>query len=94
MEELFAALGTDARLLILDLIRRHDGINNQEIVEQMRLHKRPIDQPTVSHHLRVLRQANLITSTVNGLYRHYSIVPETFLTLQRYLDVFVKVTIS
>jgi len=32
-------------------------------------------QPTVSHHLKVLREAGLVTSTKRGTWVHYSAVP-------------------
>lgn len=33
-------------------------------------------QPTVSHHLRVLREAGLIEGTKQGRWVHYRVVPE------------------
>ncbi len=33
----------------------------------------PIKQPTVSHHLKILREAGLVESEKNGLWMHYSI---------------------
>jgi ArsR family transcriptional regulator, arsenate/arsenite/antimonite-responsive transcriptional repressor len=32
-------------------------------------------QPTVSHHLKVLREAGLVTSTKRGTWVHYAAVP-------------------
>ncbi len=38
----------------------------------------PLDltQPTISHHLKVLREAGLVTSERRGTWVHYRIVPE------------------
>jgi len=32
----------------------------------------PLEQPTISHHLRVLREAGLVTSQKHGLWAFYS----------------------
>lgn len=37
-------------------------------------------QPTVSHHLRVLREAGLIVAEPRGRYTYYRLVPETIET--------------
>jgi ArsR family transcriptional regulator len=34
-------------------------------------------QPTVSHHLKVLREAGLVESTRRGTWAYYRLVPET-----------------
>lgn len=36
-----------------------------------------LSQPTVSHHLRVLREAGLVVGERRGRWVHYSVVPET-----------------
>ena len=36
----------------------------------------PVKQPTVSHHLRILRNAGLITSERRGLWTYYSVRDE------------------
>jgi len=36
----------------------------------------PVKQPTVSHHLRILRKAGLITSERRGLWTYYSVRDE------------------
>ena len=33
-------------------------------------------QPTVSHHLKILREAGLVTSRKHGTWVHYRVVPE------------------
>jgi ArsR family transcriptional regulator len=35
-----------------------------------------LSQPTISHHLRVLRDAGLVTSTKRGTWAYYRLVPE------------------
>ena len=34
-------------------------------------------QPTISHHLKVLREAGLVESTRRGTWAYYRVVPET-----------------
>lgn len=36
-----------------------------------------LSQPTVSHHLKVLREAGLVVGERRGRWVHYSVVPET-----------------
>ncbi|MEO8106732.1 MAG: metalloregulator ArsR/SmtB family transcription factor [Actinomycetes bacterium] len=42
-------------------------------------------QPTVSHHLKVLREAGLITSRKHGTWVHYRAVPEELTALRQVL---------
>jgi ArsR family transcriptional regulator, arsenate/arsenite/antimonite-responsive transcriptional repressor len=41
-----------------------------------------VSQPTVSHHLRVLREAGVVTSERRGTWIHYSLVPEAIARLR------------
>jgi ArsR family transcriptional regulator len=36
-----------------------------------------LSQPTISHHLKVLREAELVESTRRGTWAYYSVKPET-----------------
>lgn len=36
----------------------------------------PLNQPTVSHHLRILREAELVTSERRGTWVYYRIAPD------------------
>ena len=42
-------------------------------------------QPTVSHHLKILREAGLITSRKHGTWVHYRAVPEALASLRQVL---------
>ena len=46
-----------------------------------------ITQPTVSHHMKKLVDAGLITRHQRGKWAHYSVVPEAFDQLRNLLDV-------
>src|SRR5262249_43121745 len=42
----------------------------------------PLNQPTVSHHLRILRDAGLVTCERRGTWVYYRIAPDTPLRIQ------------
>ncbi len=70
--ELLRALGDPTRLGIVDLLARQSGpVCVCEIVEQFEQ-----GQPTISHHLRVLRQAGLVDCTRRGTWAYYYVRPE------------------
>jgi DNA-binding transcriptional ArsR family regulator len=48
----------------------------------------PITRPAISQHLRVLKQAHLVTDKAAGTRRLYQLNPEGFDTLREYLDQF------
>ena len=74
----FAALADSARLRLLSLIAAHDEgeVCACDLVE-------PIgrSQPTVSHHLKVLRQAGLIEGERRGTWIWYRVVPNALTEL-------------
>ncbi|WP_031272363.1 helix-turn-helix transcriptional regulator [Kocuria atrinae] len=45
-----------------------------------------ISQPTVSHHMKKLVDAGLITREQRGKWAHYSVVPEAFAEIRVLLD--------
>ncbi|KUG56348.1 MULTISPECIES: ArsR/SmtB family transcription factor [Kocuria] len=45
-----------------------------------------ISQPTVSHHMKKLVDAGLLTREQRGKWAHYSVVPEAFAELRSFLD--------
>ena len=70
---LFKALGDPVRLRLLSLIACHDGGEACvcDLTEAFDL-----SAPTISHHLKVLRQAGLITAERRGTWIYYRISPE------------------
>lgn len=44
-----------------------------------------LSQPTVSHHLRILREAGLVEASRRGTWAYYRLVPETIAALGRTL---------
>ena len=44
-----------------------------------------LSQPTVSHHLKVLRDAGLVESERRGLWAYYYVLPEALKELSQWL---------
>jgi len=63
-------LGDPVRLQILDLLASRPGkVCVCDLVASL-----PVRQPTISHHLRLLRRAGLVTVQRRGLWAHYTLV--------------------
>lgn len=71
MAAIAKALGDPVRLQLVDVLRRHAGkVCVCELVPLFEL-----SQPTVSHHLKVLREAGIVGSERDGLWAYYYVVP-------------------
>jgi ArsR family transcriptional regulator len=71
MATIAKALGDPVRLQLVDVLRRHAGkVCVCELVPLFDL-----SQPTVSHHLKVLRDAGIVGSEREGLWAYYYVVP-------------------
>jgi ArsR family transcriptional regulator len=42
-----------------------------------------LSQPTISHHLRILRQAGLVSTSRRGIWAHYEVRPAGLAVLNR-----------
>lgn len=63
------ALAHPVRLQILDILSRHEGkVCVCDLEEAL-----PVKQPTISHHLKLLRDAGLIDCERQGLWAYYFI---------------------
>jgi ArsR family transcriptional regulator, arsenate/arsenite/antimonite-responsive transcriptional repressor len=67
----FKALGDPTRLAIIHQLARADEVCVCHLVPDAGL-----SQPTISHHLRLLRDAGLVTSERRGTWAYYRLVPE------------------
>ena len=75
------ALGDPIRLQLVDVLRKHAGkVCVCELVPLFEL-----SQPTVSHHLKVLREAGLVDSERRGLWAYYYVTPDALEDLSEWL---------
>ena len=73
----FKALADPARVAILNRLASADEVCVCNFVDAL-----DIAQPTVSHHLKVLRDAGLVESTRRGTWAFYRLVPEAVAELR------------
>ena len=76
------ALGDPIRVQLVDVLRRHAG--DVCVCELTPLFD--VGQPTVSHHLKVLREAGVVDSERRGLWAYYYVVPDALEELSRWLS--------
>jgi DNA-binding transcriptional ArsR family regulator len=69
---LFKALSHPARIAIVDYLLKVDSCICGDIVNEL-----PLAQPTISQHLKELKNANIIKGTIEGTAICYCINPET-----------------
>jgi ArsR family transcriptional regulator len=79
---MFKALGDPVRLRLLSLIA---SAGSEACVCDL-TDAFDLTQPTISHHLKVLREAGLVTSERRGTWVYYRIHPEVFTRLAALLD--------
>src|SRR6201993_3894924 len=76
------ALGDPVRLQLVDVLRKHAGkVCVCELVPLFDL-----SQPTVSHHLKVLREAGIVGAERQGLWAYYFVIPEALEELTAWLS--------
>ena len=68
----FKALGDPTRVSI---VNRLAGAG--EVCVCMLVGELALSQPTISHHLRILREAGIVAATRRGTWAYYRLVPET-----------------
>ena len=81
MAEVAKALGDPIRLQLVDVLRKHAGkVCVCELVPLF-----DVGQPTLSHHLKKLREARLVDSERRGLWAYYYVVPDAMKELSAWL---------
>jgi ArsR family transcriptional regulator, arsenate/arsenite/antimonite-responsive transcriptional repressor len=76
------ALGDPIRMQLVDVLRKHAGkVCVCELVPLFDL-----SQPTVSHHLKVLREAGIVGSERQGLWAYYYVEPGAVRELSAWLS--------
>jgi DNA-binding transcriptional ArsR family regulator len=76
------ALGDRTRRAIFEMLR-NGPLAVGEIAGEL-----PVSRPAVSQHLRVLKEAGLVTERRNGTRRIYRVDPDGVATLRAYFDEF------
>ena len=67
----FKALADPTRVAIVNRLAAADEVCVCDLTEAFEL-----TQPTISHHLRVLREAGLVDAERRGTWSYYRVVPE------------------
>jgi ArsR family transcriptional regulator, arsenate/arsenite/antimonite-responsive transcriptional repressor len=81
MAEVAKALGDPVRLQLVDVLRRHAG--KVCVCELLPLFD--ISQPTLSHHLKKLRDAGIVDCERRGLWAYYYVLPDALEDLSTWL---------
>ena len=82
------SLADPTRREVLDLVRRKPS-SVQEIADQL-----PISRPAVSQHLKILKDADIVTSHPVGTRRVYTVTTDGFEVLRQWLDVMWRDALS
>lgn len=84
LARMFKALGDPTRVRLISLIAAADG--GEACICNL---TGPVglSQPTVSHHMRLLVEAGLVTREQRGRWAYYRLVADTFETLRRAISV-------
>ncbi|APA98962.1 metalloregulator ArsR/SmtB family transcription factor [Nocardia seriolae] len=83
MSVMFKALSDPVRLRLLSMVASHAG---QEACVCDLSSGFDVSQPTISHHLKVLREAGLLSSERRGSWVYYRVEPAALQQLSHLLD--------
>lgn len=82
LAHILKALGHPVRVQIMYILATQGGrVCVCDIESQFN-----IKQPTISHHLRILREAGLVDAEQRGLYMYYRVTPDTLGFLKNHLQ--------
>ena len=82
MAKVAKALGDPIRLQLIDVLRKHAG--KVCVCELVPLFE--VSQPTLSHHLKKLRDAGIVDSERQGLWAYYYVIPDALKELSGWLS--------
>jgi ArsR family transcriptional regulator len=82
MAAIAKAIGDPIRLQLVDVLRKHAGkVCVCELVPLF-----DVSQPTLSHHLKKLREAGIVDCERPGLWAYYYVIPEALEELAAWLS--------
>src|SRR4051794_40133498 len=82
MARVAKAFGDAIRMQLIDVLRKHAGkVCVCELVPLF-----DISQPTISHHLKTLRDAGIVGSERRGLWAYYYVLPDALKELTAWLS--------
>jgi len=81
LASLFKALSHPARIAIVEYLLSVDSCICGDIVNEL-----PLAQPTISQHLKELKNANIIKGSIEGTAICYCINSETMLKIESYFS--------
>ena len=84
LSRMFKALSDPIRLRLLSLIASHEG--GEACVCDL-IGPFDVSQPTISHHLKVLREAGLVGSERRGTWVYYWVLPDALGKLSSLLQI-------
>ncbi|HWR94727.1 MAG TPA: metalloregulator ArsR/SmtB family transcription factor [Flavobacterium sp.] len=79
MATLFKALSHPARIAIIEYLLKVDSCICGDIVSEL-----PLAQPTISQHLKELKNANIIKGTIEGTAICYCLNQEVISNIEKY----------
>lgn len=80
LSEIFKALGDDTRLKIVEMLL------GKELCVCDILGAFDKTQPVISHHLKTLKHAGIVTDTRDGKWIYYSLSPEAFKLIGSFIN--------
>jgi ArsR family transcriptional regulator len=86
---LFKALGDSYRLTIVATLAAADEVCVCDFTAAL-----PLNQPTVSHHLRILRDAGLVTCERRGTWVYYRLAADAYERLNDALGLVLRRKVS
>ena len=85
LSSLFKALSHPARIAIVEYLLSVDSCICGDIVNEL-----PLAQPTISQHLKELKNANIIKGSIEGTAICYCINSETMVKIENYFSLISK----
>jgi ArsR family transcriptional regulator len=88
--DMFKALSDPTRFEIFRLVAAQDApICACDVVDRFQ-----VSQPTISHHMKVLRDASLISVSRRGVWAYYAVEPRGLEVLRETIESFMPVQLA